>query len=314
MERAPTEDAQPVTEYLPDITALLHSIEAGDLPKPDYLDAQPEINDIMRATVVDWLTDVHRRFKLRQQTLFLAVGLLDRFLSKQVLPGDTLQLASLSSLLIAAKFEEISPPQIQELLQQVGASISKDEVIRMEASMLMVLGFKVCWPTSVSFLELYQRLNGCTSAHRDLTRYLLELTLVDYSMLRYMPSHLAAAAVWLSNRLLRRRPSWSPEAVRQTGITEQAFKKCAREMCVLLEQADQGELQAVRRKYSHARYHEVAKMDFAAPSGHAAPIEECKPPRRQRRAASTRLADPMSSASPDFLLASTELRRERSPP
>merc|ERR1719482_2639848 len=107
----------------------------------------------------------------------------------------------------------------------------------MEIKVLTALQFKICGPTAMSFLERYQSANGCTDAHRDLAQYLLELTLVDYKMLKYAPSHLAAAAILLSNKLLR-RPSWTPAAVRHTKTTEAMLKECAKEMCVLLEAAD----------------------------------------------------------------------------
>merc|ERR1719476_827184 len=119
----------------------------------------------------------------------------------------------------------------------------------MEVAMLTALEFQICRPTSLNFLERYKFINSCTDAHRDLAQYLLELTLVDYKMIKYTPSHLAAASILLSNKLLR-RPSWTPVAIRHTKMTEPMLKICAKEICVLLEFAEHNPLQAVRKKFS----------------------------------------------------------------
>merc|ERR1719454_1000485 len=129
--------------------------------------------------------------------------------------------------------------------------------------MLTALELNICQPTAVHFLERYQRINCCTEAHKDLAQYLLELTLIDYKMLKYAPSHLAAAAILLSNKLLR-RPSWTPAAVRHTKMTEAMLKECAKEMCVLLEAADTNPLQAVRKKFAQPKHHSVATLNFMA--------------------------------------------------
>jgi len=93
--------------------------------------------------------------------------------------------------------------------------------------------------------------------------------LVDYNMLKYSPSRLAASSILLSNKLLRRQPAWKPAAVKQTRFTEQMLKECAKEMCSLLENAEHSPLQAVRKKFSQLKYHSVAKLNFTVAPGAA---------------------------------------------
>ena len=45
-------------------------------------DLQTEINDKMRAILVDWLIEVHLKFKLLPETLFITIALIDRYLEK----------------------------------------------------------------------------------------------------------------------------------------------------------------------------------------------------------------------------------------
>jgi hypothetical protein len=46
---------------------------------PNCLGTQEEINVKMRRILVDWLIDVHTKFKLLPETLFLAINLVDRY-------------------------------------------------------------------------------------------------------------------------------------------------------------------------------------------------------------------------------------------
>lgn len=271
---AHAEDPQHVVEYLPDIYRALQREEGRHLPQPGYMERQPHVNSKMRAILVDWLTDVHKKYKLRPETLFLAISLVDRFLEKRSTLRRHLQLVGVTALLIAAKFEELYPPQIHDFVHVTDKAYTTEEVIRMEVSMLTALDFVICRPTAVHFMERYQCVNGCSEAHRDLAQYLLELTLIDYKMVKYSPSHLAAAAILLSNKLLRRQPSWTPAAVKHTKMTEQMLKECAKEMCGLLEHAESNPLQAVRKKFSQLKHHSVAKLNFTSGLGYTAPTAE----------------------------------------
>jgi cyclin B len=185
-------------------------------------------------------------------------------------------------MLIAAKFEEIYPPQINDFVYVTDKAYTKENIVKMEVIMLNALDFKICRPTPLHFLDRYQLVNGCTEDHRSLAQYLLELSLVDYNMLKYSPSRMAAASILLSNKLLRRQPSWKPAVVKLTRFTEQMLKDCAKEMCALLESAEHGTLQAVRKKFSQTKYHSVAKINFLAAPSNAIPVEEA-PPAAHRR-------------------------------
>jgi len=55
--------------------------ESVTIPKASYMKSQTDINESMRAILVDWLVDVHLKFKLLSETLFLTINIIDRFLS-----------------------------------------------------------------------------------------------------------------------------------------------------------------------------------------------------------------------------------------
>lgn len=44
---------------------------------------QPQVNENIRAILIDWLINVHAKFKLLPETLYITINLVDRYLSIQ---------------------------------------------------------------------------------------------------------------------------------------------------------------------------------------------------------------------------------------
>lgn len=78
----------------------------------DYIDSQPEINEQMRAILVDWLVEVHTKFELSPETFYLTINIVDRFLSVKTVARKELQLVGISAMLMASKYEEIWAPEV----------------------------------------------------------------------------------------------------------------------------------------------------------------------------------------------------------
>lgn len=71
-------------------------------PRACYLRKQPDITSSMRAILVDWLVEVGEEYKLRTETVYLAVNYLDRFLSCMSVLRGKLQLVGTAAVLLAA--------------------------------------------------------------------------------------------------------------------------------------------------------------------------------------------------------------------
>jgi len=246
-----------------DTFAHLVNEEADDFPRPEYMDSQVCINATMREILIDWLVDVHLKFHLRTRTLFLTVTLIDRFLEKQQVAKEKLQLVGITSLLIAAKFGEMSPPDLKTLAWVTDHTYTPDEIVEMEVAMLEALKFKICYPTAGHFLIRFQGINDCADFH--LIQYLLELSLLCIKMIQYKPSHLVASAVFLCNKLLELDPAWSEDMVRQTTYSEPSIKACAKEMYRLFLAAEHSKRKAVRRKFSRAQFGGVGMSVYGEP-------------------------------------------------
>jgi len=265
--RMEDDDPQAVNEYAYDIYRNLSQAEAASQPRTDFMKFQPDVNQKMRAILVDWLVEIHTKYKLKTETLFLAVNLVDRFLEVKQVPRQRFQLCGITAMLIAAKFEEIYPPEVQDFAYIADNAYTKDDILDMEVAMLTKLKFLLSVPTAAHFIERYSRISGCTAdQHRHLMQYLLELSLPEYKMARYPQSQLAAAAVYLSNKLVKKQPAWTAALIFQTQMTESMVKGCARDMCGVLEAArdreERCQLRAVRRKFSHRKFSEVSRWSF----------------------------------------------------
>merc|ERR1712098_597093 len=114
---------------------------------------QPDINQSMRTILVDWLVEVSEEYKLQTETLYLAISYIDRFLSYMSVQRAKLQLVGTACMFIAAKYEEIYPPDVGEFVYITDDTYNKRQVLRMEHLVLKVLNFDLSVPSSHLFVS-----------------------------------------------------------------------------------------------------------------------------------------------------------------
>lgn len=142
-DKPDTKNIYAVSEYLEDIHQHMQNTERSTTATATYMKKQTDINESMRAILIDWLIDVHAKFKLLPETLYLTVNMVDRYLSKRPVTRSKLQLVGVSSLMIAAKYEEIYPPTLKDYVYITDNAYVKDEVLNMEAQILTALDFDI---------------------------------------------------------------------------------------------------------------------------------------------------------------------------
>src|SRR4051794_22875269 len=99
------------------------------MPNPDYMVDQKDLQWKMRGILVDWLIEVHHKFRLLPETLFLAINVVDRFLSLRVVSLQKLQLVGLTSLFVASKYEEVMAPSIQNFIYMADGGYTDEEIL-----------------------------------------------------------------------------------------------------------------------------------------------------------------------------------------
>ncbi|KAJ4509757.1 B-type cyclin [Exophiala dermatitidis] len=245
-------DTSMVAEYGDEIFKYMKQLELKMLPNPHYMENQHEIQWSMRSVLMDWLVQVHLRFNLLPETLFLCVNYIDRFLSCKVVSLGKLQLVGATAIFIAAKYEEINCPSVQEIVYMVDGGYSMDEILKAERFMLTMLQFELGWPGPMSFLRRISKADDYDLETRTLAKYFLEVTLMDERFIGSPPSFTAAASHCLA-RLMLRKGTWTPHHVHYSGYTYSQLKPL---VSLLLECCDDPRKHhnAVFNKYSDKRY------------------------------------------------------------
>ncbi|KAL2260629.1 hypothetical protein VTK26DRAFT_5306 [Humicola hyalothermophila] len=245
-------DVTMVAEYGEEIFAYMREMEANMLPDPHYMDMQTEIQWSMRSVLMDWLVQVHHRFCLLPETLFLTVNCIDRFLSVKVVSLGKLQLVGATALFVAAKYEEINCPSVQEIVYMVDSGYSIDEILKAERFMLSMLQFELGWPGPMSFLRRISKADDYDLETRTLAKYFLEITIMDERFVSSPASYLAAGAHCIS-RMFLEKGSWTPAHVHYSGYTFSQLKPLIKMMyeCCLNPRKHHG---AVFEKYSSPKY------------------------------------------------------------
>lgn len=201
------DDPLMVAEYVHEIFDYMKELEQSTLPNPDYMDNQTELEWKMRGILVDWLLEVHTRFRLLPETLFLTVNIIDRFLSRKVVQLDRLQLVGVTAMFIASKYEEVLSPHVQNFRHVADDGFSEPEILSAERFVLATLDYDLSYPNPMNFLRRISKADNYDIQTRTLGKYLLEIGCLDHRFIRYPPSHVAAASMYLA-RLVLNRGEW----------------------------------------------------------------------------------------------------------
>jgi len=235
---------------------------------------QQDINSKMRSILIDWMVEVTDEYKLADETLFLAVNFIDRFLSVMSIGRQSFQLLGSASLFISAKYEEIYPPDINEFVYITDDSYSKTQVLHMETLILKTLKMNVSPPTSHYFMRNFLSILPVSSQVGAMSEFLVYLTLLDeQTFLAFTPSEIELSAVILATY------SFGEEDVFQglaggsflgsilscmTRVTpgsnvKDRLSSCMEKLLASQAAASSHPQEAIFTKYSQKKYFSVAK-------------------------------------------------------
>jgi hypothetical protein len=200
------DDPLMVSEYVVEIFEYLKELEVSTMANPDYMDNQGELEWKMRGILVDWLLEVHTRFRLLPETLFLAVNIIDRFLSTKIVQLDRLQLVGVTAMFIASKYEEVLSPHVQNFRHVADDGFTEEEILSAERFVLSALNYDLSYPNPMNFLRRISKADNYDIQTRTLGKYLLEIGCLDHRFIGYPPSQIAAAAMYLARLVLERGP------------------------------------------------------------------------------------------------------------
>ncbi|KAJ2092702.1 G2/mitotic-specific cyclin [Coemansia sp. RSA 1813] len=275
------DDPLMVSEYISEIIDYMRDLEDKSMPDDTYMSKQHQLTWEMRRVLVNWLVQIHYQLRMLPETLFLAVNIVDRFLSKRQVSVDKLQLVGLTGLLIACKYEEMTTPHVQDFAYLAGNCYKIPEIMNAEVFILRVLDFDLSYPSPLTFLRRVSKAEQYNMQTRTVAKYLMEICLVDHRMMRFSPSHIAAAGICLARRMLR-AGEWDGNLRHFSGFSEEELQPCIAMM--VGHMASPLEDEFVYKKYQHKRYLKASLFcrEWVARHGHEIlqqqPLESTTPP------------------------------------
>ncbi|XP_014224135.1 G2/mitotic-specific cyclin-B [Trichogramma pretiosum] len=253
-----------VSVYSNDIYTHLRNLEAQFPIAEGFLQGQ-EVTPKMRCVLVDWLIEVHEQFHLMQETLYLTIAIIDRFLQKfNLITRKRLQLVGVTAMFIASKYEEMYSPDISDFVYITDNAYTKAEIIQMEMLIIKTLDYSFGRPLPLHFLRRYSKAGKALPVHHTLAKYFLEQALVHYEVCHHPPSLIAAAAIYLSFLLLGNEnlqdgdAIWTKTLVHYSTYTMREVLPVAKEMATIMVNADKSKYQAARRKYTHPKHMKIS--------------------------------------------------------
>lgn len=257
-------DPQINKEYLMEMYNSLISEEKRLKLLHGYMSKQTDINERMRAMLIDWIIDVHFKFKLKADTLFLTVWLIDRYLSEKIIKKNKLQLLGVTCMLISCKYEEIYSPEVFDFVYITENSYEKQDIINLELEILQMLKFNVTIPTANSFYEIISNIIGFTNLEKDLGSYLMELFLLDYRCLKYKPSLIANTVCFLI--VSHKKGNFNilddsaNDFIFNYKNNQHIYFECCRDIVFLLENLESTQLLSVKKKYMTTKFNRVGRV------------------------------------------------------
>ena len=226
----------------------------------DFLKGQDEITAPMRSVLIDWLIDVHLKFRFVPQTLFLTVHYIDRFLEKNRIAKNQFQCVGITAFFIASKFEELAYPVIDEILYMTDYTYTKEDILRTEKQMLFSCDFKLTISTPYCFLPHLIKISNANDKVRCTALYILERSLQEQDCRKYLPSMLCATSLSIAREINGQSP-WTLPLKKCSIYSIQDLDTCKKEMLSWVR-TKHVELHAVYRKYKSNRYGNVSNLNF----------------------------------------------------
>ena len=248
---------------------LLVEEKKGIIPMPDYtyMTRQTEINEKMRSILVDWLIDVHFKFGFTDETLFMTVSIIDRYLSISQVSRTNFQLLGITALMIACKHEEIDLPKIDDFIYITDNAYKKDEVKKMEFDVLSKLNFAFLYPSPIKFFEYLSNHFNFEKKQHMMGKYLMESFLLDVKNAKYKPSIISCACTYIVMKFFKMKnyqESYSKKFYvldeTKEKYSEHNIKECAKDICLFVDNINKTNYQACVKKYSKPEQENVAML------------------------------------------------------
>ena len=261
-EKKLNNNPQEVNEYFTDIYNNLLQEEKNFIINPNYMSFQNDINEKMRAILIDWIIEVHYKYHFKRKTLLQTVTIIDLYLSNKTISKKNFQLLGIASLLISCKENEMYYPRTQEFIYMTNNAYTKNELLKMEAHVLNILNFEILSPSADEFYNILSKCFSFNKEQKFLGEYFMDSSLIDYKMLKYTPSIIATACAYIVMKfygIKKYKDLYSSNMVMMDS-PQKAIKDCARDLCFFVKNLSNSSLKATKEKYSLEQFGKVSDL------------------------------------------------------
>jgi len=172
---------------------------------------------------------------------------------------EDLQLIGATTCLIACKVDERIPPMVDDFLYVCDDAYTRDKLMVTERKVLQVVGFDLGFPLSYRYVRRFGRVCHVSMPVLTLARYILEMSLMEYSLnVEVAEAEVAVAALVLALKM-KNIEGWGPALRYYSGFDDLTkVDGTLQRLLAMLQQPARDNLKTIRSKYSHRVFHEVA--------------------------------------------------------
>jgi hypothetical protein len=185
-------------EYVNDIwDSFLEKEKFNNYSYESIIQKQKDIKEPMRCILIDWLISLQNKFFFKAKTLFLAVNLIDRYLSQRPIIRTRFQLLGVSALFIASKYEEMYMKNISDFVDITARAFDKYEILEMESELIDLVEFNLDLPLSLDFFGLLGSMYKFSKKEYMLGYFLLEAYLLSLKCCKYQQRQIGLAVCYI---------------------------------------------------------------------------------------------------------------------
>ena len=271
----------PEDEYTNDILYNLLQEEKDMKLKidSDYFKTQPEINEKMRAILIDWLIDVNNKFNFTEETLYLAINIIDTYLSLKKIKRCNLQLLGVTALFISCKQNEIIFRRLKEYAYITDNAYNEQDILNMENDIFQTLEFNILFPSALTFFEILCNNFGILDKDNkddkknlefNLGKFLIESFYMSDTSLKYYASTIACSAMYIVMKFFKMKNYqvcydknlFNIKEKITKNNTSNIIKECAKEIYSFIGELSKNNLNASIRNFSNEKYGNITKLVF----------------------------------------------------
>ena len=248
---------------------LLLEEEKDLVGKPNYnkITKQKVVNEQMRSILIDWIIDVHYKFGFKDETLFMTVFIIDRYLTVKQISKLYFQLLGITAMFIACKHEEINLPKVEDFIYITDNAYSKEEVFSMENEILNLLKFELLYPSPIKFYDMLSLIFNFEKKQYLFGKYLMESFLNNLKWINFKPSIISCACAYIVMKYYKMKNYQESYNIKyynanyknkENIYNESSVKECAKEICSFVDNINKTNFLSCKKKYSDLEHENIA--------------------------------------------------------